>query len=63
LTFYRVINIIGEEKKFPYTSPSLNTVELREEQLRLISDFLISTEIAEALFSRPGRITPGQKSF
>jgi hypothetical protein len=27
------------------------------------SDFLISTEIAEALFSRPGRITPGQKSF
>jgi hypothetical protein len=29
----------------------------------VISDFLISTEIAEALFSRPGRITPGQKSF
>ncbi|GAB6268684.1 MAG: hypothetical protein STSR0002_14260 [Smithella sp.] len=29
----------------------------------IISDFLISTEIAEALFSRPGRITPGQKSF
>ena len=31
--------------------------------LILNSDFLISTEIAEALFSRPGRITPGQKSF
>jgi len=34
------LKIIGEEKKFPYTSPSLNTVELREEQLRLVYNAL-----------------------
>ena len=37
--------------------------ELEKQLSRINSDFLISTEIAEALFSRPGRITPGQKSF
>jgi crotonobetainyl-CoA:carnitine CoA-transferase CaiB-like acyl-CoA transferase len=49
-----VCSISGYGQDGPYVNKAGHDVN---------SDFLISTEIAEALFSRPGRITPGQKSF
>ena len=47
---------------FPFILEA-NAKRYPEKEAIVDSDFLISTEIAEALFSRPGRITPGQKSF